>query len=461
MNREDFPILKNDIIYFDNGATTLKPKCVIDKITDYYENYSANAHRGDYDISFKVDMEYEKSRDLVKNFINAKSKEEVVFTSGTTDSLNMIASGFFANLLEAGDEILITTSEHASNILPWFRLSKDLGCIVNFIPLDESLHVTLDNVRKSITLNTKVIALAGITNVVGDIRPIKEITKLAHEHNIFVVVDGAQMVPHLKTDVQDLDIDFLAFSGHKMCGPTGVGVLYGKYHLLEEMTPTRFGGGSNARYNSCGLVKLKNAPTKFETGTPNIEGVIGLGSAIEYLQNIGMKNIEEQIGEKFDKAYLDASLPAAALYEKLGFVTVMHERYPVENGVILAYEVMEKELHKISTDINYDGRKFIPKMNSENGEVGEQTNFTYHQNGNLLWAEYSGGDILKGSLIGTVLCNGELDFVYHHMNQNMQIKTGKCHSVPTVQENGKIELSEQWQWTSGDYSKGESLLVEV
>ena len=174
-----------------------------------------------------------------------------------------------------------------------------------------------------------------------------------------------------------------------------------------------------------------------------------------------MKNIEEQIGEKFDKAYLDASLPVAALYEKLGFVNVMHERYPVENGVILVYEVMEKELHKISTDINYDGRKFIPKMNSENGEVGEQTNFTYHQNGNLLWDEYSGGDILKGSLIGSVLCNGELDFVYHHMNQNMQIKTGKCHSVPTVQENGKIELSEKWQWTSGDYSKGESLLVEV
>lgn len=174
-----------------------------------------------------------------------------------------------------------------------------------------------------------------------------------------------------------------------------------------------------------------------------------------------MKNIEVQISEKYDKAYLDASLPAAALYEKLGFATVKHERYPVENGVILAYEVMEKELHKISTDINYDGRKFIPKMNSENGEVGEQTNFTYHQNGNLLWAEYSGGDILKGSLIGTVLCNGKLDFVYHHMNQNMQIKTGKCHSVPTVQENGKIELSEQWQWTSGDYSKGESLLVEV
>ena len=174
-----------------------------------------------------------------------------------------------------------------------------------------------------------------------------------------------------------------------------------------------------------------------------------------------MKTIETQIGEKYDKAYLDASLPAAALYEKLGFSTIKHERYPVENGVILTYEVMEKELHPVSIGINYDGRKFIPKMNSENGEVTEQTLFLYHQNGSLLWAEYSGGDILKGSLIGSVSDNGELDFVYHHMNRDMMIKTGKCHSVPTVMENGKIKLSEQWEWTSGDFSKGESLLVEV
>lgn len=174
-----------------------------------------------------------------------------------------------------------------------------------------------------------------------------------------------------------------------------------------------------------------------------------------------VKNIEAQICEKYDKAFLDASLPAASLYEKLGFSTVKHERYPVENGVILAYEIMEKELHEVSTHINYDGRKFIPKINSENGEVSEQTIFTCHQNGTLLWAQYSGGDILKGSLIGTVLSNGELDFVYHHMNRDMQVKTGKCHSVPNVLENGKIELSEQWEWTSGDYSKGESLIVEV
>lgn len=174
-----------------------------------------------------------------------------------------------------------------------------------------------------------------------------------------------------------------------------------------------------------------------------------------------IKNIEAQIMEKYDKAYLDASLPAAALYEKLGFSTIKHERYPVENGVILAYKVMEKELNKASTDICYDGRRFIPKMNSENGEVSEQTTFTYHQNGKLLWADYSGGDILRGSLIGTVSINGELDYVYHHMNQDMQVKTGKCHSVPTVLENGKMELSEQWEWTSGECSKGESLLMEV
>lgn len=174
-----------------------------------------------------------------------------------------------------------------------------------------------------------------------------------------------------------------------------------------------------------------------------------------------IKTIESQISEKYDKAYLDASLPAAALYEKLGFSTIKHERYPVENEVILAYEVMEKEFNQASSAINYDGRKFVPKINSENGEVNAQTVFLYHQNGNLLWAEYSGGNILKGSLIGSVSDGGELDFVYHHINRDMHVKTGKCHSVPIVKTDGKIELSEQWEWTSGDFSKGASLLVEV
>ena len=294
MYRDDFPMLNKDIIYFDNGATSLKPKCVIDKIKDYYENYSANAHRGDYDISFKVDQEYENAREEVMNFINAKKKEEIVFTSGTTDSLNMIAFGFFQKYLEPSDEVLITTSEHASNVLPWFRLSKLIGCKVNFIPLDEDYHVTLDNVKKSITPNTKVISLAGVTNVIGDVRPIKEITRLAHERDIFVVVDGAQSVPHIKTDVQDLDIDFLAFSGHKMLGPTGVGVLYGKYEFLNDLEPVRVGGGMNESFDTVDSVYYKEIPTRLEAGTPNIAGVIGLGEAIKYIKKVGIDKIHER-----------------------------------------------------------------------------------------------------------------------------------------------------------------------
>lgn len=294
MYRDDFPMLNKDIIYFDNGATSLKPKCVIDKIKDYYENYSANAHRGDYDISFKVDQEYENAREEVMNFINAKKKEEIVFTSGTTDSLNMIAFGFFQKYLEPSDEVLITTSEHASNVLPWFRLSKLIGCKVNFIPLDEDYHVTLDNVKKSITPNTKVISIAGVTNVIGDVRPIKEITRLAHERDIYVVVDGAQSVPHIKTDVQDLDIDFLAFSGHKMLGPTGVGVLYGKYEFLNDLEPVRVGGGMNESFDTVDSVYYKEIPTRLEAGTPNIAGVIGLGEAIRYIKKVGIDKIHER-----------------------------------------------------------------------------------------------------------------------------------------------------------------------
>ena len=294
MNREDFPMLKQDIIYLDNGATSLKPQVVIDKMTEYYESYSANAHRGDYDISYKVDMEYENARDLVVEFINAKVKEEVVFTSGATESLNMIATGFFAGLVEPGDEILITTTEHASNVLPWFRLVNDYGCTINFIPLDDNLHVTIDNVKKSITPRTKIIALAQVTNVIGDIRPIKEICKLAHENNIFVVVDGAQSVPHMKIDVQDLDVDFLAFSGHKMLGPTGIGVLYGKQELLENLEPVNLGGGMNESFDSPSEIYLKELPTRLEAGTPNIAGAIGLGAAIEYIKGIGMDKIRER-----------------------------------------------------------------------------------------------------------------------------------------------------------------------
>lgn len=300
MNRKDFPILSNNLVYLDNGATTLKPKVVIDKITEYYSSYSANAHRGDYDISLKVDNEYEKTRDLVKKFINASSRKEIIFTSGTTESINMIAFGFFKDYLEENEEIIITKSEHASNVIPWFKIAKDNKLIIKYIDLDDNYEVTIDNFKKIITPKTRVISLAGITNVLGDLRPLKEIIKTAHENNILVVVDGAQYVPHTKVDVRALDIDFLAFSAHKMCGPTGVGVLYGKENLLEKLAPHNYGGGMNESFDNLNEVYLKPLPTRLEAGTPNIAGVIGFGAAIEYLNSIGLSNIrkyEHELGK--------------------------------------------------------------------------------------------------------------------------------------------------------------------
>ena len=291
MNREDFNILKNDLIYFDNGATTLKPYILIDALKDYYNNYSANAHRGDYDISLKVDTMYENARELVKNFINAKNKNQIVFTNNTTDALNKIIFGYFKHNLVMNDEVLITKSEHASNILPWFELESEIGIKVKYIDLDQNHELTLENVKNAINSNTKVISIAHVTNVVGDIRPIKEIVKLAHKNNIKVIVDGAQSVPHLKTDVQDLDMDFLAFSAHKMCGPTGVGMLYVSERLINDIKPIIFGGGMNADFSFDGTKEYKEMPYNLEAGTPNIADIIAFGSIINYLNKIGINNI--------------------------------------------------------------------------------------------------------------------------------------------------------------------------
>ena len=291
MYRDDFNILKSGIIYFDNGATTLKPKLLGEAISDYYDNYSSNAHRGDYALSIKASQKYEETRCLVKDLINAKKCKEIAFTSGTTDSINKIVFGYFANVLREDDEVLLTMSEHASNLLPWFELADKLKLKIKYIELDENHEVLLENVEKAITDKTKVISIAHISNVVGDVRPIKEINKLAHEKGILVLVDGAQSVPHLKIDVQDLDIDFLTFSAHKMCGPTGVGVLYGKEELLNDIKPIIFGGGMNADFNHDGDRIYKTMPDRLEAGTPNVAGVIGFGYIIKYLMDIGFDNI--------------------------------------------------------------------------------------------------------------------------------------------------------------------------
>ena len=324
MNRDDFELLNSNIVYFDNGATTLKPKCVKEAICKYYTEYTANAHRGDYSLSATVDNLYEGTREKIKDFINAKEASEIVFTSGTTNSMNMIVSGFFRNYLKRDDEVLVTLSEHASNILPWFVLQKEIGIKVKYIELNDKHEVTMENVKKAITDKTKVISLAMITNVIGDERDIKKISKIAHDNNILMVVDAAQGAPHKKIDVQDMDIDFMAFSGHKMYGPTGIGVLYGKFDLLDELVPMNYGGGMNAMFTRDGYLELREIPTRLEGGTPNIEGVLGLSAATQYLNNIGIDKINKY--EKDLRRYLVNEL------EKLDFITIYNKN--VESNIV-------------------------------------------------------------------------------------------------------------------------------
>ncbi len=294
--REDFPMLKQKmqdkpLVYLDSGATSLKPQCVVDAIISYYTEYTASAHRGDYDISLRVDEAYEEARRVMQRFINAKSENEIVFTSGVTQSLNMVAFGYARDILKEGDEILISIAEHASNTLPWFEVARETKAVVKYVELNADGMIEMEAIKKAITPRTRIIALAHVTNVLGFEVPIKDICAYAHQFGITVVVDAAQSVPHMKTDVIDLDCDFLGFSAHKMCGPTGTGVLYGKMAYLEQLKPTIYGGGSNAQFNTCGEFTLKDIPTRFESGTPNIEGVIGMAAAANYLMDIGMEDI--------------------------------------------------------------------------------------------------------------------------------------------------------------------------
>lgn len=293
MNRDDFPAIDNNLIYFDNSATSLKPKCVIDKMMEYYSKYTSNIHRGDYNNAIRTNKEYDEAREVVKNFIHAKSMEEIVFTSGTTDSLNTIVFGYFKNILNKDDEVLITKSEHASNVLPWFVLEKMGKCTIKYIPLNENYEVTLENVKKSINKNTKVISIAHVSNVIGDIRDIEGIGKIAKDNNLYFVVDAAQSVSHINIDVIKSNISFLAFSGHKMCGPTGVGVLYGKNEYLKDLVPLKYGGGMNESFDSDKSYILKNFPISLEAGTPPIAEVIGLKEAINYVTSIGVDNIHK------------------------------------------------------------------------------------------------------------------------------------------------------------------------
>lgn len=301
--REDFPILKRKInnhplIYFDNAATTQKPKQVIEAIKEFYENYNANVHRAIHTLSQESSELYENAHEEVAKFINADGMEEIIFVRGTTEAINLVAYAWGLRNLESEDEVLVTLMEHHSNIVPWENLSKINGFQVKYAKVNDDGTLNYESFENAISHKTKIVCLAHVSNVTGVINDVKRVAKIAHEYGALVLVDAAQSVPHLPVDVRDLDIDFLAFSGHKMLGPTGIGALYGKRGILEEMEPFH-GGGSMIRevtFNTitrrCS-VSFNDLPWKFEGGTPNICGGVGLMAAVRYLKDVGMENVKE------------------------------------------------------------------------------------------------------------------------------------------------------------------------
>lgn len=298
--RDDFPILKrkiknNDLIFFDNGATTQKPIQVIDAISDYYKNYNSNIHRSVYTLGDESEKIYEESKHLVKEFINANSHEEIIYTSGTTESMNFIAR-IIEQDVEDGDEIILTYMEHHANLVPWQQLAIRKNLTLRFLDLDELGRININQLKELIDDKTKIVSICHASNVLGNINPVYEIGSLLKDKDIYFVVDAAQSVPHMKIDVNKMNCDFLAFSAHKMCGPTGIGVLYGKKNLLEKFDPVEFGGGM------IGVVEEKLStwailPDKFEAGTPLLAEAAGLGATIKYLENIGLENIESYTKE--------------------------------------------------------------------------------------------------------------------------------------------------------------------
>ena len=300
--REDYPFFKNnpEIIFFDNASTALKPKCVIDAVNHYYNDLCVNAHRGDYYLSYKVDVEIEEVRKQVSKFIDCE-ENEVTFTSGATAGMNLIAEGYCKKILKKGDEILISELEHASNVLPWFKLANETGAVIKYVELVDK-KITLESFKKSITSKTKIASFAYVSNVLGYKIPAKEMCEIAHENGMIFILDGAQATPHMKVSMKNLGCDFFAFSAHKLGGPTGIGVLYGKAELLQECDPIMLGGGMNKKFAKDGSYDMYNSVRKFEAGTPHIEGILGLGAIIKYISGVGFDYIEKKEKQLRDHA---------------------------------------------------------------------------------------------------------------------------------------------------------------
>ncbi|WP_242336247.1 aminotransferase class V-fold PLP-dependent enzyme [Limosilactobacillus urinaemulieris] len=349
--RQDFSELHQNmngerLAYLDNAATSLKPTSVIDRLVSFYQRENANVHRGTYQLSFKATAEYENARKIVQRFINAKSSREIIFTRGTTESINLIAATYGEQNIESGDEIVISLAEHHSNLIPWQQLAIRKKAVLKYINLTPTGEIDLADAKQKITAKTKIVAVAHIGNVLGNVSPIRELAEVAHQNGAIIVVDGAQAACHVPIDVQKLAADFYAFSGHKMLGPTGIGVLYGNQQLLEQMPPYQFGGEMITD------VQLDNSqwdqiPYKFEAGTPNIAGAVGLATAIKYLEQVGMTQIKIRDTELM--AYLVPKLIA------IPGVKVYGSQKPQQHVGVVSFNLGTLHPHDVATALDMEG----------------------------------------------------------------------------------------------------------
>lgn len=349
--RRQFPILDQQVngkplVYLDSAATSQKPLSVLNTVDQYFREYNSNVHRGVHTLGTKATEAYEGARDKVQRHINARSREEVIFTRGTTTSINTVARYFARDVLKPGDEVVTTVLEHHSNLIPWQQAAKQTGATLKFIPLQDDGTITLEDVEATVTDRTKIVAIAHVSNVLGTVNPIKEIAQIAHKHGALLVVDGAQGMPHLPVDVQDLDCDFYAFSSHKMCGPTGIGVLYGKKEILEKMEPVEYGG------EMIDFVDLydstwKELPWRFEAGTPSIAEAIGLGAAIDFLDEIGKDNIYRH--EKELTEY------AVQLISRIDGVTIYGPQEADKRSGVLSFNIEGVHPHDVATALDMEG----------------------------------------------------------------------------------------------------------
>jgi cysteine desulfurase/selenocysteine lyase len=347
--RRDFPILRltvngKPLVYLDNAASSQMPQPVIDRWVRYQSSEHANIHRAVHYLSEKATTEYEVARRKVQRFLNAREEREVIFTSGTTDSINLVAHGYGRKFVAAGDEIILTTLEHHSNIVPWQMVAQEKGARLRVVPIDDRGELLVDEYRKLFTERTKLVGVTHVSNALGTVNPVKEMIAIAHERGVPVLVDGAQAAPHLPVDVQDLDADFYAFSGHKLCGPTGIGVLYGKAQLLEKMQPYR-GGGDMILSVTFEKTTYNVIPQKFEAGTPPIAAAIALGAAIDYLTALGMERIARAEHELLD--YATAQLGAMPGVRLIGTAE--------KKAAVISFAVDGVHPHDVGTLLNEEG----------------------------------------------------------------------------------------------------------